>query len=457
MLISLSKGDRPRKAGALLAAFAFVATISAASGTAVSKGPNKNEYRDVPKPQGFGIANSELDGPVFVDDRGRTLYQWPSDTLRNGLAGDEKGKVTCTDDVATETAGLMSIYPPGLTLPSPPDAYSCAQMWPPAIAAPNSKAIGDWSLIDRSDGKQQWAYKEYALYTSFLDVQPGDVFGPGPSGPFVGPPRRPIGPPPNLPPGFIILTTQQGRMLVNSDRRSLYVFTKDTEKTSYCDLECQREWSPVLAPSFSQKVGDWSTLTRADGSLQWVYRGKPLYLRPSDLSEASVDGSDVPGWSNVYVQAAPPLPEDFTLQDTSVGQVIADAYGRTIYQYNCVDDSAYQLVCDHPKTPQNYRLAICGAGDPERCAVTWPYVLASGRSKSISRTWRVVEIDPRTGRPAAPKQENSIRVWAYRDRPLYLFSGDKVPGDIYGDAWGENVGRRNGFTAIVVRNAFGNR
>lgn len=438
-------------------ALAVILAVTVSASAAESSRVLKNDIRVVALPPGFGIANSELDGPVFVDDRGRTLYEWPAGTLRNGMAGDEKGKSACTDITGAESAGLMSIYPAGLKLPVSQEAKSCAQMWPPAIAASGAKPVGDWGLIQRADGQTQWSYKGYALYNSSLDREPGDVIGPGPYGPFVGPPRMPIAPQAQLPPGFVVVKTPTGRMLLNADRRSVYVFSGDTEKATRCDTACEREWSPVLAPSFSQRVGNWSTLRKPDGSLQWVYAGKPLFVRPADPGEASVEGSDIPGWSNAYVQKAPPLPKEFTLQDTSVGQVLADSDGRTIYQYNCVDDSPEQLVCDHPATIQDYRLAICGAGSAERCAKTWPYVLASKQSKPTSRSWRVIDIDPITGRLASPGQQGSLRVWAYRDRPVYTFSGDKVAGDINGDAWGENVGRRNGFTAMVIRNAFGYR
>ena len=70
-------------------------------------------------------------------------------------------------------------------------------------------------------------------------------------------------------------------------------------------------------------------------------------------------------------------------------------------------------------------------------ARTFPYVLASTGATSSSRSWSIVEIDPKTGRFAAPGQHDALRVWAYRDRPVYTYAGDHRPGDIYADGIGE--------------------
>ena len=41
----------------------------------------------------------------------------------------------------------------------------CAKDFPPVIANAGSVAFGDWTLVKRSDGEQQWAYKSSPLYT----------------------------------------------------------------------------------------------------------------------------------------------------------------------------------------------------------------------------------------------------------------------------------------------------
>lgn len=142
------------------------------------------------------------------------------------------------------------------------------------------------------------------------------------------------------------------------------------------------------------------------------------------------------------------------MQTTIAGNVLADSRGKTIYVYNCGDDSIDQLSCDHPDRTQVYRLAICGAGDPEKCMQNWPYVRAEKGAKSTSRTWTVMRIDPRTGHKASANDPDALSVWAYRDRPVYTYAGDKEPGDVNGDGFGEWRGYRNGFKAFWLRNAY---
>jgi predicted lipoprotein with Yx(FWY)xxD motif len=135
--------------------------------------------------------------------------------------------------------------------------------------------------------------------------------------------------------------------------------------------------------------------------------------------------------------------------------VLADAHGHTIYVYVCGDDGIDQLSCDHPDDTQAYRFTIAGGGDPARAMTTFPYVIADKDAKSDSRTWSVMDIDPKTGHRAAPGQADALHVWAYRDRPIYTFAGDRKPGDIEGDAWGEFNGWRDGFKAFWLRDDYG--
>src|SRR6185503_12318847 len=76
-------------------------------------------YVNVPMPPGFQVIANELEGPVFADAKGHTLYTWPIKAMRNGYAGDPQGKSVCGDKVTLKSAGLMSPYPGGLDLPEP--------------------------------------------------------------------------------------------------------------------------------------------------------------------------------------------------------------------------------------------------------------------------------------------------------------------------------------------------
>ena len=86
----------------------------------------------------------------------------------------------------------------------------------------------------------------------------------------------------------------------------------------------------------------------------------------------------------------------------------------------------------------------------------FPYVVAGKDAKSENAAWSVMAIDPKTGRRASAGQADAIRVWAYRDRPVYTFYLDQEPGDIKGDSWGEFQGQRNGYKVIWLRDDYFN-
>ena len=416
----------------------------------------REEALKVPMPPVFHVEYTELDGPVFADAQGRTLYFWPNTTMRNGVTGDAKNTSACTEKVETLTAGLMSPYPPGLELPELKTRKSCLEVWPAVLASDDAKAVGAFTIITRKDGRKQWAYDEHALYTSDRDQVPGDVFGASThGGQGDGPASRDVAQAPSaVPPGFLVRTSALGRVLLTDKNFAIYMWDRDGANKSACDDACARTWVPVVASVAAQPQGEWSIFERTPGVRQWAFRKKPLYTYALDSNIKSQEGSDIPGWHNVYVQKAPAFPKEFTQQDTETGVALADAKGKTLYTYNCADDSVDQLSCKSVDHPQSYRLAICGGGKVERCLHDWPYVVASKDSKSMSRTWQVIEIDPQTGHLATPGK--GLRVWGYQGQPVYTYAGDKKPGDILGNGNGEFGGSRNGFRAFITRDDFFN-
>jgi predicted lipoprotein with Yx(FWY)xxD motif len=55
----------------------------------------------------------------------------------------------------------------------------CATNWPPLYATDSDKASGDYSVITRDDGRNQWALKGKPLYYWSKDQKPGDKTGDG--------------------------------------------------------------------------------------------------------------------------------------------------------------------------------------------------------------------------------------------------------------------------------------
>lgn len=98
-----------------------------------------------------GCASMRSDAPakvadgVFVGANGMTLYTFDRDTM------------------------------PGKSLCNGP----CATNWPPLMAPAGATASGDWTIVTRDDGGQQWAYKGKPVYFWVKDQKPGDRTGDG--------------------------------------------------------------------------------------------------------------------------------------------------------------------------------------------------------------------------------------------------------------------------------------
>jgi len=415
------------------------------------------DYVREPLPDGFQVVNTPIEGPVFADANGKTLYFWPMRAMRGGgNAGEQKGKPTCDDHRYTENAGLMSPYPGGYVLPEVETRPSCAQVWPPVLASVDDKPVGKWTVVDRPEGRKQWAYDGYPLYTSVLDQKPGDTLAATKIDDVGarGATRKIAAPKPRAPAQFEVYPVIQGHLLGTPDGYSVYTSDKDGPNKSNCNAACLADWSPVLAPVTAEAEGDWSIIEKSPGIRQWAFKKKPLYTHITEEKPRGYEGSDVPGWHNVFTHLPPPPPKKWTVQSSDAGLVLADERGKTIYTYNCNDDALDQLSCNHPNDPQVYRLTMCGKGDPAKCLVNFPYVLAEKNDQGDGYAWTVMHIDPQTGRRAASDQAGSLRVWAFRDRPVYLCWQDQKPGDIECDSWGEFNGNRNGYKAYWLRDDY---
>jgi predicted lipoprotein with Yx(FWY)xxD motif len=96
------------------------------------------------------------------------------------------------------------------------------------------------------------------------------------------------------PAGIHVGQTPYGPAWVDADGMTLYVSMRDTAGVSNCDSQCVRRWPPVTAQRPGQE-GDFKTIRRPDGQLQWSYSGQPLYRWVLDLSPGQATGQDVGG------------------------------------------------------------------------------------------------------------------------------------------------------------------
>ena len=88
-------------------------------------------------------------------------------------------------------------------------------------------------------------------------------------------------------------------VLTNSAGMTLYTFDKDTAGggKSVCNGPCAANWPPLLAVADAKARGDYSIITRDDGTKQWAYKGKPLYLWVKDSKPGDRTGD---GFNNAW-------------------------------------------------------------------------------------------------------------------------------------------------------------
>jgi predicted lipoprotein with Yx(FWY)xxD motif len=97
--------------------------------------------------------------------------------------------------------------------------------------------------------------------------------------------------------------TSKGKALVDSKSMTLYTFDKDTTAgKSACNGQCATNWPPLAAAADAKPSGDWTVVTRDDGSKQWAFKGKPLYAFHKDAKPGDATGDDL---NHVWHIAAP--------------------------------------------------------------------------------------------------------------------------------------------------------
>ena len=71
--------------------------------------------------------------------------------------------------------------------------------------------------------------------------------------------------------------------LADAAGKPLYTWDIDTMVgMSHCETDCAAMWPPLKAPKNAKPMGDWSPISREDGSAQWTYKTKPLYTYSGD-------------------------------------------------------------------------------------------------------------------------------------------------------------------------------
>ncbi|HYD75612.1 hypothetical protein [Ramlibacter sp.] len=93
-------------------------------------------------------------------------------------------------------------------------------------------------------------------------------------------------------------------VLVGANGMTLYTFDRDPAGAgkSVCNGPCATNWPPLRAESGASNSGNWTVVTRDDGSKQWAYKGKPVYYWIKDTKAGDRTGDGV---NNVWRLARP--------------------------------------------------------------------------------------------------------------------------------------------------------
>ena len=91
-----------------------------------------------------------------------------------------------------------------------------------------------------------------------------------------------------------VAETSLGEVLVDSNGRTLYIFTQDQGDVSVCYDACESTWPVVAAGAEAGDLDiELGATTRNDGSEQLTINGRPVYLYAADSGPGDVNGQAV--------------------------------------------------------------------------------------------------------------------------------------------------------------------
>ena len=107
-----------------------------------------------------------------------------------------------------------------------------------------------------------------------------------------------------------VANSSLGKILVDSQGRTLYLFQKDSGTTSACSGACASDWPPLLANGKPTAGSGASgsiveTSTRSDGNPQVTYNGHPLYLYQGDQKPGDTNGQGLTAFGAAWFALSP--------------------------------------------------------------------------------------------------------------------------------------------------------
>ena len=115
-------------------------------------------------PNNVVINDSARHGAILTTTTGYPLYAKDANKFTGGGASHADLSIARGDVATGRQIGLSGCD------------EDCEETWIPFLAADNDEPTGYWDIVNRRDGKRQWVYLGYALYTYTLD-EPGTILG----------------------------------------------------------------------------------------------------------------------------------------------------------------------------------------------------------------------------------------------------------------------------------------
>jgi uncharacterized surface protein with fasciclin (FAS1) repeats len=94
-------------------------------------------------------------------------------------------------------------------------------------------------------------------------------------------------------------TASKGKVITDSNGRTLYFFARDAKGTSLCTGGCLNNWPIFYAENILAGAGlnpaDFGTIDRGSGVMQTTYKGWPLYYHVNDTEPGNMNGEGLIG------------------------------------------------------------------------------------------------------------------------------------------------------------------
>ena len=211
--------------------------------------------------------------------------------------------------------------------------------------------------------------------------------------------------------------TSAGTVLASSRGLTLYYYTEDKPGSgkSACTGSCASAWpplaAPVRAPAGVHLPGPLGMISRPGSAAQVTINGYPIYLYVGDKAPGQAAGNGVGGvWHVIKIRStAATQTSALKVSRTSAGTVLASSRGLTLYYFT--EDK-----------PGSGRSACTGS-----CASAWPPLAAPVRAPAG------VHLPGPLGVITRPGGVRQVTINGY---PVYLYAGDKAPGQAAGNGVG---------------------